>query len=302
MECVQAIDYPNLVHVVVDNASTDLTPKIIESFLGKRVPIITRRNAETIPMGDNCNAVVRMVPAEAKYFRLLCADDLMAPSAIREKVELAESDDSITVVGCQCRNIGILGSDLPREQNIFDGHAIVRRYLRRETMVFCGTHMLFRCSAINSSRPFYDATITCDDADAAVRETLRGKFGFVHKELAYFRHHEFGHTAVVSKDGTFLFEWLVMLDRYGPQVLTASEYEECRKVYRRFYLRQAILARFRDLDSRLYRTQMRYLDEINDSPKLADFAVALAEWVYLAATQKRHRLDASRSAYERMNG
>ena len=44
MESVQAQTYPNLVHVILDNASTDRTAEIIESFRGRKVPLLVGRN------------------------------------------------------------------------------------------------------------------------------------------------------------------------------------------------------------------------------------------------------------------
>jgi glycosyltransferase involved in cell wall biosynthesis len=51
LECVQAQTYPNLVHVILDNASKDSTPEIIERFKGGRVPLLVSRNPETVPAG-----------------------------------------------------------------------------------------------------------------------------------------------------------------------------------------------------------------------------------------------------------
>ena len=62
LACVQRQTYPNLVHVVLDNASTDETPAIIRSFEGGRVPILTARNAEALPQLPNWNAALRMTP------------------------------------------------------------------------------------------------------------------------------------------------------------------------------------------------------------------------------------------------
>lgn len=68
MECVQAQTYPNLVHVVLDNASTDETPQIIESFKGRRVPILTARNFDIIPQQANWEKAIRLTPSGAAYF------------------------------------------------------------------------------------------------------------------------------------------------------------------------------------------------------------------------------------------
>jgi glycosyltransferase involved in cell wall biosynthesis len=100
MACVQAQSYPNLIHIVLDNASTDATPEIINRYSGGRVPVVTRRNRETIPLRDNWETAVRMTPREADYFLVLCADDLISEDAIEKLVGVAESDPAIGVTGC----------------------------------------------------------------------------------------------------------------------------------------------------------------------------------------------------------
>lgn len=298
MRCVQQSDYPNLVHVILDNASTDRTAAIIDSFCGQRVPLLVSRNPETVPLVDNHNAVYGRAPAEAKYVRLLCADDLMAPSAISKLVEVAERDDAVAVVGCLCRNVGLLGPELqlPRDCSIFPGAMLVRAYLRHETSILSGTHYLFRRSAVEARRPPLDeAVASSSDTDLAMRIALTGSFGFVHEVLAEFRLHEDSYSATVaSRNGDHLFEWLVLLDRYGPAVLSPAEHEECRKVFRHHYLRRALLALVRDRDIPYFLSQTRRLAELNDSAGAGDFGAALLQWVYLAATGQRNRVGAPR--------
>lgn len=298
MECVQASDYGNLVHIVLDNASTDATPDIIESFQGRRVPIVVHRNPKTVPMIDNHNAAVALCPKEAKYFRNLCADDLMAPAAIRRQVEIAERFPEVTVVGCQCRATGLCGSELPRGRTVFAADEIVRWYLRRETAAISGTQALIRASAIDFSRPFYDARLLDRwDTDANLRLVMHGAFGFVHEELAFFRMHDSGHTSLVAlPEGTHDFDWLMLLDRYGPLVMTPKEYKHCRNLYRRHLLRRLLLMRWRHGDRRLFDLQMRRLAEISDAPGFAGFLGALLEWLYFAATGQRHRVGSPRAA------
>jgi glycosyltransferase involved in cell wall biosynthesis len=304
MECVQASDYPYMVHVILDNASTDATPEIIESFKGRRVPIILRRNLKTISMLDNHNAVVAMCPSEAKYFRNLCADDLMTPDAVTRKVEVAECFPDVTVVGCQWRATGLCGSELPRDRVVFDKHEIVRWYLRRETMALSGQHTLIRASTVDFSRPFYVGNVIDGwDADANIRLVMQGKYGFVHKELAVFRMHEGGHTAVsADANGTPMFDWLTLLDRYGPQVMTREEYAKCRRLYRRYFLRRILLARWKQGNKRLFDLQMQRLAEIDDSPDFRDFVVALLEWFYFALSGQRYRVGAPRPVFLAGNG
>lgn len=296
MRCVQASDYPNLVHVILDNASTDATPAIIERHKGGRVPIISRRNPYTISLNDNFNAVATMTPAEARYVRTLCADDLMASSAISRMVDIAERDESVTIVGCQCRDVGIMGSELPDDQAVFPGATIVRAYLRRETMVLSGTHFLLRRTAFQNCQFPYDPILISADADCAIRVSLTGAFGFVHEPLALFRHHDESHSARVAvRNGDFLFEWLLVLDRYAAKVLSPAEYAQCRRLYRRYFLRRSLLAGLRQGDWRFFTLQLQRLAECGDPAGVGDFAGALAEWAYFAATGQRSRVGAPRA-------
>jgi glycosyltransferase involved in cell wall biosynthesis len=298
MACVQQQDYPNIVHIILDNACTDATPEILNSFKNQRVPIIVHRNPATLPMIDNHNSAIKLVPPEAKYFRNLCADDLMHPSAIRRKVAIAESDPQITVVGCQWRATGLCGSELPRDRDVFDPDEIIRWYLQRKTSVLSGTHTLFRTASVDFSGPFYDAQIDDSwDSETNLRLVMQGRYGFVHDELAIFRMHELAHTAsVASIYGTHFFEWLILLDRYGPRVMSTAEYKACRKAYRRHLLRRALLSRWRTTDRRFYEFQMKQLAQINDSPGILDFVDALADWGLLAIKGKRHQVGMSSAA------
>jgi glycosyltransferase involved in cell wall biosynthesis len=290
---VQALTYPNLIHVILDNASTDATPEIIKAYSNGHVPLLTARNAKTIPKEANFNAAVQMIPREAAYFRLLCADDLMAPESISKKVELAERDPEIGIVGCLCRVTGLKGQELPQHIEIFDGRDIVRRFLMLEHSVLHRTEFLIRC--LHNDQPFYDETFDgASDTDANIRVALSGKFGFIHEELATFRWHELGHFWQFSQANLNLAEWLIILDRYGPAVLTIDNYRRARAAFRRHYLRRLLMIRYRDRDEATFDKHMAIYRKNNELPGLFDYIDALAEWAYLALTRRRHLVGVAR--------
>lgn len=294
MECVQALTYPNLIHVVLDNASTDATPKIIRNYENGRVPLLTSRNATTIPMVANFNAAVRMIPQEASYFRLLCADDLMAPDAISKKVELAERHPDVSIVGCQCRGQLLSGQELPKDIEVFDGQEIVRRVLTREYLVLHGSEFLIRRSQ-EGGGAFYDETFQgATDTEANIRVTLSGKLGFVHEELATFRVHGNSHSWQFARANLNMAEWLVILDRYGPAILGSDDYRRSRSAFRRHYLRRLLITRYRNRDKATFSKHMAIFRENNEVPGPFDYIDALAEWAYLALTGRRHLVGISR--------
>ena len=50
MNCAQTQSFPNLVHVVLDNASSDNTAEIISLFSTSKVPVLAHRNPSTLPV------------------------------------------------------------------------------------------------------------------------------------------------------------------------------------------------------------------------------------------------------------
>ncbi|MGH7040911.1 MAG: glycosyltransferase family A protein, partial [Acetobacteraceae bacterium] len=233
MESVQALDYPNIVHIILDNASDDASPEIIDRYRNRHVPLLTRRRTTVVPMAANWNAAVDMVPPEARYFRVLCSDDTLSVDAISRTVDVAERDPAVNIVGCLWRAHGLCGQELAADRDIFDGKEVARSYLRREHNALSGNHVLVRRTERDLHRPFYDESIESFDSDANLRISVSSKYGFVRKELGIWRVHPNSITSRIATR-TFAHEmsWLSLLDRYAPQLLGFREYIECRSAYR----------------------------------------------------------------------
>jgi hypothetical protein len=255
-------------------------------------------------MEANWSAAVKLIPKEAKYFWLLCADDTLAPHAIRRTVALAESDPNIVLVGslmtaptrrCGLRrgpsSESLQGEELPHEQTVFPGKDILRTYLRREHAALAGMNKLVRCSMIDKAVPYYgyNGIAMSTDTEANMRACLRGNFGFIHEELYHWRSHAESMTMKVSRK-MLLFEadWPLLLDRYGPHVLSYREYTECRRRFRRYLLRRLLLVRILEGDKRTFNWHLDLLSAREDPATLGGFVAALAEWCYLFLSGQRH--------------
>lgn len=293
MECVQAIDYPNLVHLVHDNASTDETRAIVARFANGPVPVIVTQNETTLPMAANWNAAMARVPTDVDYVWLLCHDDKLRADSITKLVAIAEADPEVLVVGCQWRAEKLFGEGLPTDRNVFDGKDVMRSYFRREHAALSTMNALIRRSLIVDGEDYYDETICMFDADALLRACLRGKYGFVHEELAFWRVHEQSTTATISERmQLFQTDWLLLLDRYGSYVMGYREYLDARKRFRRSFLRRLLLQCVRTRDWSLYDWHMRELKSRDDPAGPLDFAAALADWAMMQATGQRDKIAA----------
>jgi glycosyltransferase involved in cell wall biosynthesis len=243
MDSVQAQTYPNLIHVVLDNASTDRTDEIIETNKGRKVPLVTARNAALLPLCHNWNAAMRLAPAEAKYLRLLCADDTMHESCIQRMVEVAETDPEILVVGVETvRDDKKEDFHWPTDRIALDGKDVIRGYLRRE-LGFYAIHTLIRRTVLEWHPDLFDCTLlTSIDFEAVLGILHRGKLGMVHEVLGWHRVHDESETSrVMEKKNTHQLDWLPILHHHGPQVFSERELRQITKRYERRYLRRIVL-------------------------------------------------------------
>jgi glycosyltransferase involved in cell wall biosynthesis len=82
--------------VLVDNASTDETPRIARSFADPRIRIET--NEITIAQPDNWRRAVEL--CHAPLVKLVCADDLLYPRCLEQQVA-AMADPGVAVVAAR---------------------------------------------------------------------------------------------------------------------------------------------------------------------------------------------------------
>jgi glycosyltransferase involved in cell wall biosynthesis len=279
MDCVQAQTYPNIVHVILDNASTDETPDIIERYRGAKTPLAVSRNDVLLPLIQNWNAAIRLVPDEAKYFRVLSADDLIAPDYVAKKVALGELHPSVGVIGCKVHlnDEPAFPSPWPTDQPVFAGVDVVRRYFRSQCWVPTA-HAFYRADQRALQQPFFDETVLVSDLAASLEVMMRADMGFVHEDLAMTRLSANTITAtVVEPRATRMPEWLYLVQKFAPLVYDRDEAGLIVELYRRYYLRQLI--RWRLGERRwVFEEHMERLRELKLTPALAQYFDAVLDW------------------------
>jgi glycosyltransferase involved in cell wall biosynthesis len=239
LESVQAQTYPNLVHVISDNASTDDTAKIIARYQNARVPVVSSRSRVVLSQMANWNRAVDLAPRKARWIRLLCADDRIRPDTIARVVALGESDLSVGIVGCgHFRNETVEAMHWGGQPIIIDGHEACRRYFEYRGNLM-GPHMLVRRDLLYAhGRPF-DETLILADNDMCLRVLQEAAFAFDPEPLGFTREHgeTVSHNVMSTRKMHFL-EWLIYLDRYGPNVYPAERFSQLRRSYLRHYVRR----------------------------------------------------------------
>lgn len=273
LESVQAQTYPNLVHVVIDNASTDGTADIIADFVDRDVPLILVRHDKLLPQMENWNSAIAAIPPGTEWFRMLCADDTIHKTAIEKTVALGQTDPEIGLVGCKRDINGAIHDPLwPKNQTVFDGKTALRRFFENEGMIM-GPHVLIRTRAIPVGLPFYDLVENAADTDAALRVLTEWKMGFVHEHLAFTRVHDTTVTELeVSPLKLHLFDWYLFLHRYAKIAFGPTDGRAMMARYRRHYLRRLINLRRTDPQGvKIWDTHMQRMARLNRSFRHSDY-------------------------------
>jgi glycosyltransferase involved in cell wall biosynthesis len=240
MDAVQAQTYSNLVHIVLDNASTDGTADILKRYANARIPVIVYRNDTTVPMAANWNKSLTFIPPDAKYFRVLCADDVITPDFSMRMVALAEQHPNVVVVGCDLnhhRGAETYDQKWDADRDVFPGKEAVERFFEnRGTIIAHQT--IFRASVLKRRDPFLEAGMAANDTDAVLDLLHNGDWGFVHERLATTREHPDSDTSTFVKPFWMDFcEHLALLERYAEYGLGKSAGQKMIRTYRRFYVR-----------------------------------------------------------------
>lgn len=280
MNCVQRQTYPNLVHVVLDNASTDATPEILARYRNLKVPVVTARNPSLLSMDENWNASLKLVPAEAKYFRILCADDVIFPDATTQMVAQLEADPKVMVVTSSVmRNEVREDFKWPKDRTVFEGREALQRYFTIQGTIEA-RQMMLRTASLRQDDPFFDLRSGhSSDIDAALRMLTRGRLGFVHEPLAMVREHP-GNASQSEMRPLYMHfhDWLTILKRYGPNAF-GDAYRKLERRYVRFYTRKMLIWRFIKGNHRAFTTHMDLLKQDGARPGLLEFADAAFDLV-----------------------
>jgi hypothetical protein len=280
MRCVQRQTYDRLIHVMVDNFSSDNTPEIIDRFRSKRVELITTRNDTLLPLRENWTKALCAVPAEASYVKILCADDLMRSDCIARFVEVAESDKEIEVVLCDDIFADkVHRANLPLERTVFDGTVIAGKMLDESINWLPYHHQFVRFhEGARSAEFFLDAPVHFDFA-AVVRSSLGRKLAYLHDPLVYTRWHAESLTSqqLGANQLKTLIERFDILCAFGPQCWDEPTFQSKKQSLRarmmRLALKWTMLGRW-DAAQEL----LRDLKERGVAPGALDWARSIIEW------------------------
>ena len=226
IESVLAQTYRNWDLTLVNNCSTDGTFGICEKFaaLDPRIRVVS--NGSFLKIIENHNRAVSCLSPQAKYCKVLFADDWLFSNCLEELVANAERHPSVSIVSSYAlAGERVLWAGLPYPSHVVDGREICRRKLAGGVDVFgTPTAQLYRAELVRRRKRFFNEQNIHADTEACLDLLQDGDFGFVHQVLSYSRPRPQSNDALANSFETRVLGGLMIFLKYGPIYLNQDEY------------------------------------------------------------------------------
>jgi glycosyltransferase involved in cell wall biosynthesis len=234
IESVLAQTHQDWDFTIVNNCSTDDTLSVCQKYaaLDSRIRVVT--NPSFLKIIENHNRAVSYVSPEAKYCKVLFADDWLFPNCLESLVANAEQHPSVGIVSSYALAADrVLWTGLPYPSHVVEGREICRRKLAGGPDVFgTPTAQLIRADQIRKRGELYNASNLHADTEACLNILQESDFGFVHQILSYSRPRPNSNETFARSFDSHILGMLAIFLKYGPIYLDQDEY--------RFYLRKRL--------------------------------------------------------------
>lgn len=239
-DCISGVlaqRYDNFEYIIVDNASTDRTPEIIERFRKEDSRIKVFRNPETLFIIDNFMTCASHCSSESTWIKYALADDFLYPNCLEEMIRVAEQSPSVALVsGLQVYGRALRNRGLPVRQSVFPGSEILKRELLRKLHVCSHSPntLMYRKDAFEAAGGLHRKYLH-SDTELAFRLLDGYDFGFAHCALTQTGLHGGRGMNRAESQGIHLREYLDFgfrnLGAYKSVNLSPRELDELAEFY-----------------------------------------------------------------------
>jgi glycosyltransferase involved in cell wall biosynthesis len=235
VESALAQDYPNREILIIDDASTDNTAEVIQSFAS--VPNLTvHTNRERLDCARNFNHGIEL--AAGKYFGILAADDTWEPEFIAAAVAALERNPEAAFAYTRINLLDDRGGKTPRRRDriVHNGDRCGRELenIIRQLNPIPHHATMVRRECIDRVGAYNPELTTTHDWDLWIRLAAAYPVAFVDRFLANYRVHASNISKTRSRLGEkerFIFG---LLDRvFGDPDLTGSLAAGKNEIYAR---------------------------------------------------------------------
>ncbi len=237
---VQAQTYTNWDLTIGNNHSTDRTVAIAEEFAAHdpRIRVVTY--PKFVSVVESHNNAFGLISDDAKYCKILGADDWLFPRCLEEMADVAETYPSVGMVEAYTVNgTHVNGLEVPYPQALISGREVCRQRLLREQKGFGGpSGSLIRADIVRKKQPFYNPRNYAGDIEAYLDLLQDHDLGFVHQVLTGLKRGAgSGTTSYLERVDSYAADTVHEITTFGPIYLTHQEFQVRRKEVTRHYYR-----------------------------------------------------------------
>ena len=247
-ECIQSVlaqSYENFEYVIVDNCSTDESSNIAEKAAATDSRIRVIRCDQHVGPIQNWNRSLQFVDRNSDYVKFVHADDWIFQECLARMVDVADSNENVGIVSAYRLeedrvSLDHLPSDAPLNSRtdtfVMNGQQVARAILRDKSSVLGSpTSILLKSALTHGNEQFFSEDYLHADKEACLRLLRHCDFGFVRQVLTFTRRHNESVTSMTNSLDTRRQENLLLLVKYGPIMLSDSEYLHARSWELRTY-------------------------------------------------------------------
>ena len=241
-ECIESVlaqTYLRFEYLLVDNQSTDGSACIAAKYAEKDSRIRVIRNEEFVGQVPNYNGALRHVAPDARYIKIVQADDLIFPECLERMVAVGESHPTAAIISSyRLRGGEVCGGGIEWPTECISGRSVSRMQLLEGHFVFGSpTTVLYRSDLLEAREPFYSESSLHEDTELCYEVLGKADLGFVHQVLSFSRVGNNGNlTAIETYFWTLLHSYMT-LRKFGPQFLSREELDKRMRPVRAEYLR-----------------------------------------------------------------
>jgi len=249
--------------IIIDDGSTDSSVNIIKNYLDKdqRVRLIEKENTG---LPDSLNVGVNN--ARGKWIARLDADDLCESQRLEKQLKVANSDDSLVLIGSAYFQMNELG-EVDELQTYPESHKQLRKNLLHNKRFFAHSSSLYKTEEVRNVGGYRPRIKKAEDYDLWLRLSKVGKMRCLSEPLIRFRchpnqisHEDSGKRQIIDGRVALTSYWIRQFGYPDPVNLSESEFQQFRS-----WIKQKIL------DNELFEYRS-FINEIKTQVKNRDYS------------------------------
>jgi glycosyltransferase involved in cell wall biosynthesis len=269
-ECIESVlrqTYQNWEYVLVDNCSTDGSSEVAQSYVSRFPGKLRLVHTESfLSQVQNYNFALSQISPNAKYCKMVQADDWLFPDCVRSMIEVAEAHPTVGIVSAyQLEGEHVALGGLPYPSPEVSGRETCRLYFLKKRYLFgTPTSLLLRSELIRSRHSFYDERYApFEDGHVCFDILKTWNFGFVHQVLTYTRVDDQSFVAQARAAGLLHFFRFSAVIAHGRDCLSEEEYKRCLKDAERPYFLHLARCALRGSDQAFWELHRDKLASVN---------------------------------------